>query len=698
MLAVRRGSASAVTKSLTYLSSPSICLRSLRASKHEKRPIQYIFPILPRAFGTSWQWRRQAAAAAALEEEEAIEDDIAQQANAPRPHPESQINARVDIGPVTKFKELAEHGIVCQTVVDTLTRDMGLETMTQVQSLTINETLKGIDVLAQARTGTGKTLAFLIPLLQNIINYDPSLEKRSGLGRSGSSTDIRAIIISPTRELAEQIAVEAKKVTRNTGVIVQTAVGGSAKSMGLQRIKKEGCHVLVGTPGRLNDILSDPYSQVRAPNLSAFVLDEADRLLDQGFAPDIAAIQDLLPSRRDVDRQTLLYSATVPREIMRIVRETMKPNFKFVRTVQEGEQATHERVPQKLVNVGGFENLTPALTELCLRELQKHDQSRPFKAIVYFGATADVSLASGIMQQLRNQNTIPHSARIIEMHARLSQEQRTRAAESFRRAECGILLSSDVTARGMDFPNVSHVIQIGLPPTEEQYVHRIGRTARGDKSGEGWLFITDLESREVRNRLRAMPLVKDNSLETAKVDMKQDAQIPEHTAQLLTAVVEASRSIPRGMKAKSYLACLGIYAWYPDKQALVDAMNDRARFGWGMENPPAVSGGLASRLNLTRVRGLNIGSEEPAERNGVFSERSGGGARNGFSRGGSINRGGYGPGGSDRGGGRSTGYGGRSSHGEISGRGRGGYQRSQRRNSYPGERGSSGGRSYDHSY
>ena len=252
--------------------------------------------------------------------------------------------------------------------------------------------------LAQARTGTGKTLAFLIPVLQNIITVDPNLEKRRERFQA-LSMDIRAIIISPTRELAEQIAREAEKVTKNTGVVVQAAVGGNSKQAGLQKIRREGCHVLVGTPGRLNDLLSDPYSNVRAPNLSALVLDEADRLLDDGFAPEIRAIQNLLPQRHDTDRQTLLFSATVPREIMSIVRSTMKPNFKFVRTVQEGEQPTHEKVPQKLVFVRGMENFLPALVELCKRETAREDLD--FKALVYFNATAEVTLADATLRNLR---------------------------------------------------------------------------------------------------------------------------------------------------------------------------------------------------------------------------------------------------------------------------------------------------------
>ena len=529
---------------------------------------------------------------------------------------------------------------------------------------------------------------------------DPKLEKRSAFGRSGQSTDIRAIIVSPTRELAEQIAVEARKVTRNTGVIVQTAVGGQAKAFGLRKIKNEGCHILVGTPGRLNDVLSDPYSQVRAPNLSCFVLDEADRLLDDGFAPDIRTIQDHLPQRRDVDRQTLLYSATVPREVMRVVRQTMKPDFQFIRTVQEGEQQTHEKVPQKLVRVAGFENLMPALFELCKREINNAasatatgGSARPFKAIVYFAATADVALAASVLNNLRNPGqsifhpSPLHPAKVIEIHARLTQPARTKAADDFRRAESGILLSSDVTARGMDFPNVTHIIQIGLPPTEEQYIHRIGRTARGDKTGEGWIFLPDIEASAIRSKLPNMPLKPDNTLETAKVDMKKDAQLPEHTAKTLTQIGDAMKMVPRSLKAASYMAALGIFNWLHNKQALIDAMNDRAKYGWGMETPPLVSQSLADRLRVSHVQGINIGREQQSSHYADYtkdqgmrgygsrpmlgsSDREGGGSRGGYgsnregggrSSYGDRNRGGFGD--------RRGGYGGRGSSSSRRGQG-----------------------------
>ncbi|MCJ1310634.1 hypothetical protein MMC25_004299 [Agyrium rufum] len=508
--------------------------------------------------------------------------------------------------PATKFHELLDRGLVCQTIVDTLTRDMRLETMTLVQIQTINETLKGIDVLAQARTGTGKTVAFLLPILQNIITRDPSLERRSyerrPKGGAGSAQDIRAIIVSPTRELAEQIAVEARKVTKNTGIVVQTAVGGSAKATGLRQIKFEGCHVLVATPGRLKDILSDEYSGVKAPNCSAFVLDEADRLLDQGFYPDIVEIQKLLPDPRKVDRQTLLFSATVPNEVMKVVQQTMKPNFKFVQTVKEGEQQTHDTVPQKLATLNGFENAMPALLELSKRELEKNQE--PFKAIVYFGASSEVILAHNVFENLRESGESRFGRhpldpmKLISISARLSQQQRTRAADDFRRARTAILFSSDVTARGMDFPNVSHVIQIGIPSSRDTYIHRIGRTARAGKSGAGWLFMTPWEIAEAHGRLHKLPIKLDESLETAKVDMTKQAQLPEYVAKILTATTDAAKMAPGELKAAAYKACLGVYTWFSNKRTLVTAMNNRARFGWGSEKMPAINASLAKKLGI----------------------------------------------------------------------------------------------------
>jgi ATP-dependent RNA helicase MSS116 len=530
--------------------------------------------------------------------------------------------------------------------------------------------------IAQARTGTGKTLGFLIPVVQNILSKSPELAGRSSKYERGRASDIRAIIISPTRELAEQIAVEAKKITGNTGIKVQVAVGGNSKQMMLRQMQREGCHLLVATPGRLNDLLTDPYSRVAAPNLSMLVLDEADRLLDAGFADEIEDIMKLLPDISIQDRQTLLFSATVPKEVMGLVRRTLKEGFKFVQTIQKGELATHEKVPQNIVSVSGLENLMPALLELSKREIEKSASapgtSMPFKALVYFSSTANVELAASIFQNLGGSGGGSYArhplwpTEISNMHGKLSQQQRTRVSDRFRRAKSAMMFSSDVTARGMDFPNVTHVIQIGLPPDRDQYIHRVGRTGRGDKSGQGWLFITDLEIRAARRRLQGLPLKEDTSLEAAKVDMTQDAQLPAALAEILTQITNATKMVDRETKVAAYMANIGVMASLDDKQRLIDVLNQWTRYGWGWDEPPSVSRKLADMLGLSRVRGIVIGQGQGPRslvgqlQRGEFSARdSREGSGGGFG----------GPSSDDNRGGRG-GFGGGRGYGGVSGNGR----------------------------
>ena len=575
--------------------------------------------------------------------------------------------------PLTKFQDLQDQGVIHKNIVRNMTEGMGLETMTEVQAKTINAALKGTDIIAQARTGTGKTMAFLLPILQNILSEDPDLAKmvRGRGGPRSTADDIRALIVSPTRELAEQIAVEAKRLVAGTGVIVQTAVGGTQKSMGLRAIQREGCHILVGTPGRLKDILSDPYTKVEAPDLSALVFDEADRLLDQGFWPEIQEIMRLLPTPEEKNRQTLMFSATVPKEVISVVRGTLKPGFQFVKCVNDNEEPTHTRVPQMLVTTKGFENNLPALTELCAREIQKHNDDptnvRPFKAIVYFGSTAEVSLATSSLHKLQTPEAENNSdafggrehpfgrrTRILEIHSKLTQGARTKAAENFRRADSAILLSSDVTARGMDFPNVTHVIQMGLPSSVEQYIHRIGRTARAGKEGEGWLILNKLEDQEARHRFGGkIPLKRDNTIETASLDLTQEAQVSPSAGKILNMCQAALRRVDPLEKIKAYKALLGVFQWHNRKSDLIDALNDLSRVGWSMRTPPAIAPMLAQRLGLSRIPGVNIGSnpEENEER-----ARAPSGGRGGFGGGRSFGgRDGGRSFGGDRNGGRSFG-------------------------------------------
>lgn len=479
-----------------------------------------------------------------------------------------------------------------------------------------------------------------MPILQRIIAEDPRL----GYGRHRTSpSDIRAIIISPTRELAEQIAVEAERVTEGTGIVVQRAVGGTQKNYMLQLTQRQGCHLLIGTPGRLNDLLSDSSTGLEAPKLSMFVLDEADRLLDDGFWPSIQAIRDLLPDPEMNNIQTLMFSATVPQQVIGAVRETLKPGFRFVKCVRDNESQTHENIEQNVVIVAALENEMPTLVELCAREIVRNRDepgSMPFKAIVYFPSTAGVELSFQTLWPLTR--SILRGTKVLAMHGKLTQGARTRASQLFREAESAILLSSDVTARGMDFPNVSHVIQIGLPSTSDDYIHRVGRTGRAGKPGTGYLIVNPLQQKAAKRKLGHLnlPFQPDHTLECAKVNMTAPAELSARVAAILTAVTQAFQRVDRTHLAAAFRALYGVYQSVDDKQLLVDKMNQLSRYGWGLASPPQMSQALVNKLGLRGVDGIEIGEARlppsRATRHAFARDRRDGFAPFGSSNGGNM--------------------------------------------------------------
>ncbi|KAI0914919.1 DEAD-domain-containing protein [Ustulina deusta] len=555
-------------------------------------------------------------------------------------------------GLITRFADLSQLG-VNEGLIQALTRGMGYETMTEVQSMAINPALKGVDMVAQAKTGTGKTLAFLVPLFQRVLVDQPQLADRRAKRRS-SSEDIRAIILSPTRELAEQIGVEARKLAKNTGIVVQTAVGGTRKRESLWKMWNEGCDVLVATPGRLNDLLTDPAARVAAPKLQAFVLDEADRMLDVGFTDEIRAIQDSLPSPTDVERQTLLFSATIPRDVVHLAKSMVRANnFEFVQTIKADDVATHESVPQHLVTIQGLENVYPVILEIAEKAQTAENAGAPFKAIVFFSNTASVQYAYEIFRRTRSFSR-HNGTEMYEIHSKLTQSSRTRSADYFRKATSAVLFSSDVTARGMDFPNVTDVIQIGLPPDRDQYIHRVGRTGRAGNSGKGWLILTPEEVREARERLTNLPIKPNDTIESAKFGTG-DSSAPEAVSRLFKRISDAYVNIPASSFRAVYMANLGQkFGRFFQAPDMIRMLNDWCLRGMGWKEPPAIPPKIADMRGLRRIPGVRVGYDEevePVERGfghrfgseSSFSRDSSSDSRGGYgSRGSSDSRGGYG--------------------------------------------------------
>ncbi|KAG8425310.1 hypothetical protein J3458_002023 [Metarhizium acridum] len=519
---------------------------------------------------------------------------------------------------VVNFADLSQAG-VHKNLLDAITKDMRYEAMTPVQSKTINPALKGTDIVAQAKTGTGKTLAFLLPLLQRMIEEDPTLATRRA-SRSARSDDIRGIVLSPTRELAEQIAAEARRLTKYTGLVVQSAVGGTHKGSMLRQTQRQGCHLLVATPGRLNDLLQDPQSGIEAPNLAALVLDEADRMLDVGFEKELGEITRCLPSRDEKTRQTMLVSATIPDDVIRLARTMVRPDdFEFIQTISENESLTHDRVPQHVVPLTSWNNVFPSLFELIDRESAKAAEDRslpPFKAIVYFNTTSLVEMGAelGFHRRRNGLMKIP----TFSIQSQLTQNQRTRAADMFRHARSGVLFSSDVTARGMDFPNVTHVIQVDTPRDRESYIHRLGRTARQNKGGEGWLLLPPTSMGSARKLLRGLPLQPNKTLESFNFDAEEGAEkLPKYHQE----AQDLTQSLPRKMLCSAYTSIFGNST--QKREELVDDLNLWTSVGWGWSEPPPVSHAWARNQGLLHS-GLNI--QDSAARQ---DDRSGRGERRG---------------------------------------------------------------------
>ncbi|KAF8423261.1 DEAD/DEAH box helicase [Tirmania nivea] len=525
-----------------------------------------------------------------------------------------------------KFKDLLDHNLIDKRIMRAILEDMKFEVMTDVQSKTLRATLEGNDVLAQARTGTGKTIAFLLPVLQRILNSSRPLEKH----RVGKPLDIRSIIISPTRELAQQIAKEAEILTKHcSNIQIHTAVGGTGKALGLRNMHKAGCNILIATPGRLYDLLTDNASGINGKNMEMLVLDEADNLLDQGFAEALMDIIKLLPSKDN--RQTMLFSATVPAKVQTMINAALKPSHKVLKLVPKGEVLTHNKVEQRLITVNGFENLLPTLYEQMMKEIATtvSGEGKPFKAIVFFPTAKYAALAADTFQALRDPETSrsPFAATtMIEIHSRLSQPQRERAARKFREGTSAVLFSSDVVARGMDFPDVTHVFQVGSPRSLEQYIHRIGRTGRGNNSGMGYILLADIEKASALKELRpGVKLIDYNEHSAiADIDMSKECVLPKAAAEALTRVMEASQAIEDDLKRGAYLANLGYYTYLGNKSALVASLNRWAALGWGMLRPPRISSLLVQRLGLRGVAGIEIGGEAAPHltREGGFNARS----------------------------------------------------------------------------
>jgi ATP-dependent RNA helicase MSS116 len=288
-----------------------------------------------------------------------------------------------------RFADLAKGNLLHPELIKTITEDLKFDHMMPVQAATLHDLLADrIDCLAQAKTGTGKTIAFLLPAIQTMINK-----------RRSAGSGVSLLVISPTRELALQIAKEAKSLLqRFPQYKVGVAIGGTNKSTE-ERVILGGCDILVATPGRLFDHLSDGRIKNQFSDLNTLVLDEADRLLDMGFMNALKDIVKCLPDKEESGRQGMLFSATIAPHVEKVAHLILSKGYKFISTIPAGEAQTHDRVPQHLITVPTFSDVTAGLVGSIKSEVAI-EGSDSFKAIIFTPTAALADFYAEVLEKI----------------------------------------------------------------------------------------------------------------------------------------------------------------------------------------------------------------------------------------------------------------------------------------------------------
>lgn len=317
---------------------------------------------------------------------------------------------------------------------------------TPIQDMTIPHILRGEDVVGLANTGTGKTAAFLIPLINKLI----------------ANKDEQVLILTPTRELAIQIEDEMRKFTHGMRIFSVVCVGGAPIGPQLHKLRAYN-HIIIGTPGRTMDLMR--RGALKLHTVRTVVLDEADRMLDMGFINDIRTIMEKVPK----ERHTLCFSATMSVTIERLINDFLKKPVTI--SVKTGD--TSKNIDQDIVKIRGLDK-TDVLFDLLINP--------EFKKVLVFGRTKH-----GVekLSQILNKRGI----KVESIHGNKTHSQRQRALKKFKDNDIQALIATDVAARGLDIDGVTHVINYELPETYDDYVHRIGRTGRGKNSGRALTFV-----------------------------------------------------------------------------------------------------------------------------------------------------------------------------------------------------------------
>ena len=497
--------------------------------------------------------------------------------------------------------------------------DNGFGQRTEVQAKTWPAAVAGHDVLSRSRTGTGKTLAVLLPSLQRI---KPSQGK------------ISILVLSPTRELAQQIGGVAS-MFQTVGVRSQVMVGGFPKQQDIERMQQQIPTILTATPGRLRDHLGADTSTPSfvgqqsfgnfLDELQVLILDEVDRLLEMGFRGEIQDIVSLLPS----ERQTLVVSATIPKHVQHLLIDDrlIKPNFTAVDCIADatlieeedsdehpwtsttavaGEEVSvdHKSIEQSFVMLPS-DRLIAGVAQILLQLMANPHH----KIVVFFPTTSQVAYFNSLFQ-------LALGRRVMSLHSKKNQNARSVTSELFREANQGVLFTSDVSARGVDYPDVTHVVQIGVAADRDTYIHRLGRTGRAGKSGKGLLvLLMDEERIFLERELGDFDIPEDEKLQKllqkplgTELEMNMMKAAKEMRSGENPELLENAEAVYRSLLGYYHTRLKGLTpktGTSLSRRSLVETVNSLAAQS-GLQELPTVSEALAKQVG---TKGLNVRSQ-----------------------------------------------------------------------------------------
>jgi superfamily II DNA/RNA helicase len=409
------------------------------------------------------------------------------------------------------FAELQAHPDIVRALADN-----GIITAFPIQEQTLPLALAGQDLIGQAKTGTGKTLAFGIPLLHRI-----HADQESGEGRPAGRSP-QGLVVAPTRELAIQVAGDLTKASRHLGLVVMTVYGGRSYEPQIEQLKA-GVDVVVGTPGRMLDLAQQRV--LRLDRISELVLDEADEMLDMGFLPDVERLVSYLPQ----SRQTMLFSATMPAQIAALARRYLSSPT-HIRAHDPGDQQqTVDAIEQHIWRAHPLDKV-----ELISRILQARERSL---TMIF---TETKRRAQKVADDLAERGFAAAA-----VHGDLGQAQRERALRAFRAGKVDVLVATDVAARGIDVEDVSHVINYECPADDKTYVHRVGRTGRAGASGVAVTLVDWEDSARWKMINKALGLAFFEPVETYSSS--------EHVYRELDIPTTAKGTLPRAQRTREGL-------------------------------------------------------------------------------------------------------------------------------------------------